>query len=63
MKKLLIAVGVMTLLSGCVHADTEMMPDDTQQQRIEKQQQRDQDTYDDALDIANQMMMTTVILG
>ncbi|MEW4131931.1 hypothetical protein [Bacillus thuringiensis] len=63
MKKLLFVISLMSLLSGCVDTETQKMPEDTPQQRIEKQQQIEQDTYDDMLDTATQMMMTTVILG
>lgn len=62
-KRLLLVSTFLTLLSGCVSSETQNMPEDTQQQKIEKQEKIDNEIYDSSIDTATQMMMTTIILG
>ncbi|MDA2128676.1 hypothetical protein PDM92_21165 [Bacillus cereus] len=55
MKKLLIALGFITLLSGCVNVEG-------QGEEIQKDVNTEISSDDDINDITNQMMMTTLII-
>ncbi|HFK1452846.1 TPA: hypothetical protein ACGXMV_004152 [Bacillus pacificus] len=64
MKKLLVAAGMILLLTGCA-SDKEVTPvsEIPADHKVELQEPKEDTWADDANDAAFQMMMTTIILG